>query len=130
RQWGRGSGPRALLACVPGEAHDISLIAFGLMLRSYGWRIVFLGADTPLSTLAQTAEATRPALTVLSIFEPALLEQNARALRRLAKAVPLALSGPGASEARCASLGIRRLDGDLIAAAHEVAGESAERPGV
>ena len=130
RQWGRGSGPRALLACVPGEAHDISLIAFGLMLRSYGWRIVFLGADTPLSTLAQTAEATRPALTVLSIFEPALLEQNARALRRLAKAVPLALSGPGALEARCASLGIRRLDGDLIAAAHEVAGESAERPGV
>jgi hypothetical protein len=32
RLWDRGAGPRALLACVPGEAHDISLMAFGLVL--------------------------------------------------------------------------------------------------
>ncbi len=128
RLWGRGAGPCALLACVPGEAHDISLIAFGLVLRSYGWRIVFLGADTPISTLAQTAEATHPALTVLSAFEPTLLDQQATALRRLAKAVPLALSGPGASEAICKRLGIHRLDGDLIAAAHGIARGGAERP--
>ncbi len=42
----RGGGPLALLACPPGEAHDISLLAFGLLLRSHGWRILFLGADT------------------------------------------------------------------------------------
>ena len=51
RLWGRGSGPLALLACPPGEQHDISLLAFGLILRSHGWRILFLGADTPLSTI-------------------------------------------------------------------------------
>src|SRR3954463_7326396 len=46
RLWGRGSGPLALLACAPGERHDISLLAFGLVLRSHGWRILFLGADS------------------------------------------------------------------------------------
>ncbi len=36
RGWGRGLGPLALLACLPGEQHDLGLIAFGLALRSRG----------------------------------------------------------------------------------------------
>jgi MerR family transcriptional regulator, light-induced transcriptional regulator len=60
RLWGRGSGPLALLACPPGEQHDISLLAFGLLLRSHGWRILFLGADTPISTLRATGAGHRP----------------------------------------------------------------------
>ena len=52
RGWGSGMGPLALLACPPGELHDIGLIAFGLSLRGRGWRIVYLGQDTPLDTLA------------------------------------------------------------------------------
>jgi MerR family transcriptional regulator, light-induced transcriptional regulator len=73
RLWGRGSGPLALLACAPGEQHDISLLIFGLILRSYGWRILFLGADTPLSTLQQTARTIAPAVIVLATFDTALL---------------------------------------------------------
>ena len=121
RLGGRGGGPLAMLACVPGEAHDISLLAFGLLLRSYGWRILFLGADTPISTLTQTAKALRPEIAVLTSFDPALLETQATGLKRLARSVPLALSGPGASDALCTRLGVRRLDGDLVAAANEVA---------
>ena len=85
RLWSRGGGSLALLACPPGEAHDISLLAFGLLLRSHGWRILFLGADTPISTLTQTATTTRPAVTVLTSFNPALLQAEKSALRRLAK---------------------------------------------
>jgi MerR family transcriptional regulator, light-induced transcriptional regulator len=121
RLWGRGGGPLALLACAPGEAHDISLLAFGLLLRSHGWRILFLGADTPIATLAQTAKTTRPDIAVLTSFDPVLLEAQATALRRLARTVPLVFSGPGASDALCARIGVRRLDGDLVAAANEVA---------
>ena len=121
RFWGRGTGPLALLACAPGEAHDITLLAFALVLRSHSWRILFLGADTPIATLAQAAETTRPELVVVSSFDAGLLEAHARELRRLAGAVPLALAGPGASEELCARLGVRRLDGDLVAAADEVA---------
>jgi MerR family transcriptional regulator, light-induced transcriptional regulator len=121
RLWGRGSGPLALLACAPGEQHDISLLAFGLILRSYGWRILFLGADTPLSTLQQTANTTGPAATVLVTFDTDLVKAEGAALRRLARVAPLFLSGPGASPALVGQLRVRRLDGDLIEAAHQVA---------
>ena len=32
RLWGRGAGPLALLACAPGEMHDITLLAFALVV--------------------------------------------------------------------------------------------------
>ena len=56
RGWGRGRGPHALLACVPGDQHDLGLICFGLALRAHGWRITYLGTDTPLPTLIETAD--------------------------------------------------------------------------
>jgi len=121
RFWGRGTGPLALLACPPGERHDITLLAFALVLRSHSWRILFLGADTPIETLARAAETTGASLLVVSSFDPALLEAQAEGLRVLAEAVPLALAGPGASDELCARLGARRLDGDVVAAAEAVA---------
>ncbi len=121
RLWGRGGGPLAILACAPGERHDIGLIAFGLVLRSHGWRILFLGADTPLSTLGRAIETTEPKLVVVASMDEALLGAAAAELRRLARSAPLVLSGAGASEELCARLRIDRLDGDLVAAAGTVA---------
>jgi MerR family transcriptional regulator, light-induced transcriptional regulator len=117
RLWGRGGGPLAILACAPGERHDIGLIAFGLVLRSHGWRILFLGADTPLSTLGRAVDTTDPRLVVVASMDGALLEAGGAELRRLARSAPLVLSGAGASEALCNRLRIDRLDGDLVAAA-------------
>ena len=117
RLWGRGSGPLALLACVPGEAHDITLVSFGLALRSHGWRILFLGVDTPIETVARTAEMTTPTVAVLASFDAARIRAQQNALRQLAAVVPLRLAGPGASERVCAELGVDRLNGDLHAAA-------------
>ncbi len=124
RLWGRGSGPLAILACAPGERHDIGLIAFGLVLRSHGWRILFLGADTPVETLERTAASNPARLVVVASVDPARLEADARRLRRLARTTPLVLSGAGASDELCARLGLERLNGDLVAAAAEVAGRS------
>jgi len=121
RLWGRGAGPLALLACAPGEQHDISLLAFGLVLRSYGWRILFLGADTPISTLREAAQTTAPAVIVLVTFDPELLRSESAALRRLQRTASLFLSGPGSSPELSGHLRVRRLDGDLIAAAGEIA---------
>jgi MerR family transcriptional regulator, light-induced transcriptional regulator len=121
RLWGRGGGPLAILACAPGERHDIGLVAFGLLLRSYGWRILFFGADTPLSTLGEAAAATEPRLVVVASTDGARLEAVAAELRRLARSAPLVLSGAGASEELCARLRVDRLDGDLVAAAAAVA---------
>jgi MerR family transcriptional regulator, light-induced transcriptional regulator len=120
RGWGRGGGPLAILAGAPGERHDIGLIAFGLVLRSRGWRILFLGADTPLATLGKTVEATDPRLVVVASMDSALLEAQSAELRKLGRSVPLVLSGAGASEELCARLRIDQLDGDLVAAAGTV----------
>jgi MerR family transcriptional regulator, light-induced transcriptional regulator len=121
RFWGRGGGPLAILACAPGERHDIGLIAFGLLVRSHGWRVLFLGADTPLETLERAVDANTARLVVVASVAADRLEAQGTGLRRLGQAAPLVLSGRGASKELCARLGVDRLDGDLIAAAAEVA---------
>ena len=44
RGWGQGHGLAAVLACLPGEQHDLGLIAFGITLYRRGWRIILPGA--------------------------------------------------------------------------------------
>lgn len=117
RMWGRGGGPLAVLACPPGERHDIGPIAFGLVLRSHGWRILFLGADTPIPTLAMAVSTMNPQLVVVASMESALLEAQSAALRKLGRSVRLVLSGAGASEELCHRLRLERLDGNLVTAA-------------
>ena len=65
RGWGQGIGPAAVLACLPGEQHDLGLIAFGLALRARGWRIVYLGTDTPIETVEEVSRRLDPSLVVL-----------------------------------------------------------------
>jgi DNA-binding transcriptional MerR regulator len=93
RGWGLGVGPTALLACLPGEFHDLGLIAFGLALRARGWRIVFLGADTPSETIDTAAREIDPALVVLSAVNPERLKPVIAQLRPLAARHTLALAG-------------------------------------
>ena len=121
RYWSRGAGPLAVLACAPRERHDMGLIAFGLVLRSHGWRILFLGANTPVETLASAAAAMKPRLVVVASMDGSLLEAVRAELRRLARSAPLVLSGAGASDELCKRLRVDRLDGDLVAAAEKVA---------
>jgi len=126
RLWGRGDGPLALLACPPGESHDINLLAFGILLRSHGWRIIFLGANTPISTLKQTTDTTRPAAIVLTTFDPTVLEAQSAALRSLAHTVPLYIAGPGATHPLATTLHAHLLEGDLVTAARELPARSRE----
>lgn len=92
RGWDRGAGPRALLACAPGDLHDLPLICFGLALRNRGWRILFLGADTPFPVVAETAASEAPDLVVVASAQ-SRAELADLALARIAAAAPLALAG-------------------------------------
>jgi MerR family transcriptional regulator, light-induced transcriptional regulator len=120
RGWERGDGRAALVACASGEQHDLPLIMFGLALRERGWRIIFLGADTPASTLAETADQLAPALVVVSAVNAEALRREAPALEALARAHSLALAGRGAEPALAEALGCRVLAGDPVAAAASV----------
>ena len=121
RGWDRGPGPRALLACMPGEQHDLGLIVFGLGLRDRGWRITFLGADTPLDTLSDTATTLQPDAVVLSATTPDRFESGRDALRRLARAVPLWAAGAGATPDVATATGARLLDLNPLDGAERVA---------
>ena len=121
RGWGRGVGPVALLACVPGEQHELGLIAFGLALRSHGWRVAYLGADTPLETLELAAQSLEPALVVLSAATEDGVRRIAPEVRELATRYPVAIGGPGARVVETAELGVLGLVGDPVAEAARIA---------
>ena len=97
RDWDRGAGRRVLLSCAPGERHDLGLIAFGLALRARGFRILYLGADTPIESIAQAARAARPHVIVVSAVDPDLFNEVCGALRELAVEYPVYLGGAGAT---------------------------------
>ena len=99
RGWGRGLGPLALLACLPGEQHEFGLIAFGLALRARGWRIAYLGSDTPLDTIESAAQSLAPELVVLTAVDPTLVEASEHRLRELARRGRVVLGGAGAADA-------------------------------
>jgi methanogenic corrinoid protein MtbC1 len=99
RGWGRGLGERVMLACAPGEQHDLGLIAFGLALRARGWRIVYLGADTPLASVAEAARSSDPRFVVVSAVSADRFSSREADLGQLAESRPLCLGGAGAGEA-------------------------------
>jgi MerR family transcriptional regulator, light-induced transcriptional regulator len=96
RGWGRGLGPSIVLACAPNEEHDLGLIAFGLALRARGWRIVYLGADTPLTSVADAAQASDAVVAVVSAVTPKAFRAHLDELRELAREQRLCLAGAGA----------------------------------
>ncbi|HEX6331335.1 MAG TPA: MerR family transcriptional regulator [Actinomycetota bacterium] len=126
RGWADGPGPLAILACPPGELHDLALVMFGVVLSRLGWRITYLGPDTPIETLADAVERLSPALVVLAATQP--LSADRTELRRLAETGPLALAGPGTSDGVADEVRAIRLVGDPVSAAEAVASSSPPSP--
>jgi DNA-binding transcriptional MerR regulator len=123
RGWGRAARPAAVLACAPGELHDLPLIAFGLVLAARGWRIAYLGPDTPASAIADSAADVRPRLVVVSAVTEDRLLAVGPELAKLAESVVVALGGRGATEAAANAGGAVRLAGDPVTAAESADAE-------
>ena len=115
--WGDGRGQRAILACPPGERHELGLVCFGLSLRERGWRITYLGAETPLHEVEGLLTDLAPAIVVLAAVTPEPLSDARREIRRLAKRVRVGVGGAGASEALARKLGAEYLGGEVTGAA-------------
>jgi MerR family transcriptional regulator, light-induced transcriptional regulator len=111
RSWDEGRGGRVLLACPPGEQHDLPLIMFGLALRERGMRIVYLGANTPIPAIRAALDELEPPAraVVLSAVHARRFEGVRASLRELAVVTSLRLAGRGATEAFA-----RDVDADLL----------------
>ena len=121
RGWDGGSGRRALLACPSGELHDLGLICFGIALRGHGWRITYLGADTPQSTLIEAAAQLTPNIIVLAATRPSRLRALAGEARPMN--APIAVAGQGATRRVADELGAALLNVDPVTAAAQVASD-------
>lgn len=117
--WGSGRGPIALLACPPGERHELGLMMFGVVLARQGWRISYLGPDTPLEEVEAAAKPRDVRMILLGVTDSAPLEPGA--LGRLVSSWPVFLAGSGAAAAAAEAPGVRLLEGDPVEAAISVA---------
>ena len=122
RGWGRGTGHHALLAAPPGEQHDLGLVVLALVLRDRGWRVTFLGADTPIETITDTKRRVAPEVIVLAMLKAAKLEPAD--MRDLARGSRVLISGRGASPALARKLGVQHFAGGPIEAAAYLANGS------
>ena len=104
-----------MLACLPGEQHDLGLIAFGLALRSRGWRIVYLGSDAPIETIDDVSRRLQPSLVVLNAVTGESLNPVAGQLRELADHHRVALGGAAAASDLVRDDEVLLLTGDLVA---------------
>jgi MerR family transcriptional regulator, light-induced transcriptional regulator len=118
--WGQGQGPGAILACVPGEQHELGLLVFGVALHRRGWRITYLGTDSPIDPVADISRSVVPAVVVLlGMTEEGFLDQ-ARGIEKLAKQVQVVIAGRGATHEVARRTRTHSLDQDPVSAAETI----------
>jgi MerR family transcriptional regulator, light-induced transcriptional regulator len=120
-----GRGP-IVLACPPGERHDLGLLGLWLALRKRGFAVVYLGADVPRDALLAAIEQTRPSAVVLSAqmsVSRAEVGLVARAVTVLRQAPRVFLAGNAIEGAGAAELLGVRLPSTLPASAELLAHE-------
>lgn len=127
--WGAGDGPHALLACPPGEAHDLGLIIFGIVLANRGWQVTFLGADTPFDTLRDSIRTIRPSVLVLATTRSDHIQTHAKEVESVAAQVPTVLAG-AIDEHAAPPPGAQVLTGDIINAARTLVPPPSQSPDV
>ena len=115
--WGQGRGPGAILACVPGEQHELGLLVFGVALRRRGWRITYLGTDSPIDAIADIAPSLAPTVVVLLSMTPDNFLGHAREIKQLANQVPVMIAGTGATPEVARHTQTRVLEQDPVSAA-------------
>jgi len=110
--WEAGAGPLALLACPSGERHTLGLVCFGLVLADSGWRIAYLGADTPIDDVARLSASMGPDAVVLCALDSRHLSDNAEAITELGLHQHTILGGSGSSADLARRFGVHHAEGD------------------
>ena len=120
RGWDSGDGPCVLAACPAGEAHDLGLLCFSVLLRERGHRIAYLGASVPSDALFMTAQQLDPDLVLIAGVREEPFWNSFEALTELSDLYRLMLGGAGASAALGAQLRAEVLPQDPTAAADAI----------
>ncbi|MGI9110812.1 MAG: MerR family transcriptional regulator [Gaiellaceae bacterium] len=99
---------KAVLACAPGEQHELGLLAVAVMLQADGWLIAYLGANLPAEESISVARRIGAEVVCLSVTLPESLERLAAELKAASTDRPLVVAGGPAV------VGARKLPARLI----------------
>jgi DNA-binding transcriptional MerR regulator/methylmalonyl-CoA mutase cobalamin-binding subunit len=95
-------GPVHVCATLPDEQHDLGLHMLASVITTYGGNVVFLGANTPLVSIADTAIARDAASICVSISAATPRSQSEPRISTLRRLVPdsieLVVGGAGSFE--------------------------------
>ncbi len=83
----RARGPRVVLAMLPGDPHEGGLVMARTLMAIRGYRVVYLGLNTPIDEIAAAARSGVEAVA-LSVSAAMTRAHAARAVARLRDAVP------------------------------------------
>lgn len=105
----------AVLACAPGEQHDLGLLMLAVALRADGWRVEYLGASTPVDHALDFARSVGATLVCFSASREDTVVALADGLapRKRDFGATVAIGGSAATAATARSLGVVYANGAL-----------------
>lgn len=85
-------GPRVAAALLPGDGHEGGLLMACVLFAYRGYRVVYLGADTPVEEIAATAEGGDIDLVAVSVSSAVPRRRAAAAIADLRERLPRRMS--------------------------------------
>src|SRR4051794_34220638 len=109
---GGGVHGSVVLACAPGEQHELGLMMLAIALRRDGWKVVYLGADTPFDAAVALAQRVSARLVAISLTTP----ERAAAFERdgaVQRGIDVVLGGKAATPALAKRVGASYAGGPI-----------------
>ena len=105
--------PRALIACLPTEQHELGAMLAAVAAAQSGWRAIFLGANVPTDDIIATARSRDVAAVAISVIRPEEPEKVCAELsvvrRRLPASCSLIAGGSGVAALGTLAVGIQTI---------------------
>lgn len=99
REESPSGSPHALLACVPGDFHEIGPLTAAVLLRGIGWHSIYLGPNVSFEMLEMALRRNHAQLTILACNidpgEKTLQSWLKDITRHLRPSCAVAMGGPG-----------------------------------
>ncbi len=85
-----------VVACAPHEQHELGALMLAVMLRQAAYRIIYLGANTPIKDLSILSSRLKPSAILISISTQPALKALLKESTLLGKLAPLVALGGSA----------------------------------
>lgn len=107
----RARGPRVVATMLPGEVHEGGLLIVAALLALRGYRVLYLGASTPIEQIAAAVRAGNAEAVAISVSAAMPRARSTRTITQLRNALPPRVSlWVGGAGAHAASRGVERFE--------------------